>query len=79
MDPNRELRKASYNKDDKLWVANGNFKTQNIFNKQQWRLYTKHDYALFTETWIEYINRLVEPLVNFNEAIFIVIGNQTKK
>jgi cytochrome c oxidase assembly protein subunit 15 len=38
------------------------FQTQNIFNKQQWRLYTKHDYALFsaTETWIEYINRLVE-------------------
>jgi hypothetical protein len=26
-------RKTSYNKDDKLWVANGNFKTQNIFNQ----------------------------------------------
>jgi cytochrome c oxidase assembly protein subunit 15 len=42
------------------------FHNSNTFNKQQWRLYTKHDYALFTETWIEYINRLVEPLVNFN-------------
>jgi cytochrome c oxidase assembly protein subunit 15 len=38
MDPNREFEEGQVIiKDDKLWVANGNFTTQNIFNKQQWR------------------------------------------
>jgi cytochrome c oxidase assembly protein subunit 15 len=71
--PNRDFEQGQVIiKDDKLWVANGDFKTQNTFNKQQWRLYTKHDYALFnaTETWIEYINRLVGALAGV--AIFLM-------
>lgn len=51
-------------KDDKLWVAKSDFKANINFDESEWRLYTKHDYALFnaTETWIEYINRLVGAL-----------------
>jgi cytochrome c oxidase assembly protein subunit 15 len=46
--PNREFEEGQVIiKDDKLWVANGDFTTQNIFNKQQWRLYTKR-LRLFT-------------------------------
>ncbi len=51
-------------KDEKLLVATGNFKTETLFEEAYWRPYTKHDYAIFnaTETWIEYINRLVGAL-----------------
>jgi cytochrome c oxidase assembly protein subunit 15 len=63
MDPNREFEEGQVIiKDDKLWVANGDFTTQTYFNKQQWRLYTETRLCVIhaTETWIEYINRLVE-------------------
>jgi heme a synthase len=51
-------------KDEKLLVAAGNFKTESLFEEANWRSYTKHDYAIFnaTETWIEYINRLIGAL-----------------
>lgn len=63
--PNREFEEGQVIiKDEKLWVAKSDFKTNTVFNNSQWRLYTKHDYAIFnaTETWIEYINRLVGAL-----------------
>ena len=63
--PDREFEEGQVIiKDEKLWVAKSDFKTNTVFNNSQWRLYTKHDYALFnaTETWIEYINRLIGAL-----------------
>ncbi len=59
-------------KDEKLLVANTDFKSTETFNNSQFRLYTKHDYAIFNavETWIEYINRLVGALAGL--AVFIM-------
>ena len=71
--PNREFKEGQVIiKEDKLWVAKSDFKTTAKYDVSQWRLYTKHDYALFnaTETWIEYINRLVGALAGV--SIFIM-------
>jgi heme a synthase len=59
-------------KDEKLWVAIHNFKSETLFEEGDWRPYTKHDYAIFnaTETWIEYINRLIGALAGI--AVFIM-------
>jgi heme a synthase len=61
-------------KDEKLLVANSDFKSTAIFNQSQFRPYTKHDYAIFNavETWIEYINRLVGALAGL--AVFVMAG-----
>ena len=47
--------------DEQLWLANRNFVSSEIYNKENWVLYTKHDYAVFNpfHTWMEYINRLI--------------------
>ena len=59
-------------KDDKLWVAKTDFKSNLSFDSNNFRPYTKHDYAIFNavETWIEYLNRLVGALAGF--AVFIM-------
>lgn len=47
--------------DQQLWSANSNFISSEVYNKENWVLYTKHDYAVFNpfHTWMEYINRLI--------------------
>lgn len=47
--------------DEQLWSANHNFISSEVYNKENWVLYTKHDYAVFNpfHTWMEYINRLI--------------------
>ncbi len=59
-------------KDEKLLVANTDFNSNQTFNPEQFRPYTKHDYAIFNavETWIEYFNRLVGALAGL--AVFIM-------
>ena len=51
-------------KEEKLLVAIDDFITGKTFEQSHWRLYTKHDYAIFnpTHTWIEYLNRLAGAL-----------------
>ena len=71
-------------KDEKLLVAKTYFKTAATFDESQWRLYTKHDYAIFNavETWIEYINRLIGALaglVVFIMAVFSISYWKTNK
>ncbi|TRX41358.1 COX15/CtaA family protein [Flavobacterium restrictum] len=63
--PNRAFEEGQVIiKDEKLWVAKTDFKTETTFDESHWRPYSKHDYAIFNavETWIEYMNRLVGAL-----------------
>jgi cytochrome c oxidase assembly protein subunit 15 len=46
---------------DTLWRATAPFKSGEVFSRDHWEKYPKHDYAEFyvQKTWIEYINRLI--------------------
>ena len=66
-------------KDEKLWVAATDFVSPKTFESKDWRPYTRHDYAIFdaTETWIEYLNRLVGALAGL--AVFVMAILSLKK
>ena len=63
-------------KDNKLLVATTDFKTGKEFDLKYWRPYTKHDYAIFnaTQTWIEYLNRLVGALAGLSIIIMAIFS-----
>ena len=71
--PNHEyLENQVIIKDEKLLVAISDFVSNTTFDKNQFRAYTKHDYAIFNavETWIEYLNRLIGALAGL--VVFIM-------
>ena len=75
--PNRTFEKGQVIiKDEKLLVAEADFTTSKTFDQSQWRLYTKHDYAIFnaTETWIEYINRLIGAVAGLFVFIMAILS-----
>ena len=63
-------------KADKLLVCIHDFKTTEKFDSSNWRPYTKHDYAIFnaTQTWIEYLNRLIGALAGLIVLIMAVFS-----
>lgn len=66
--PNTEFKKGFIIvKDEALFVAEKDIKTVDEFKADNWKKYTKHDYAKFNKyhTWTEYINRLASVLAGF--------------
>lgn len=65
--------------DETLQVAVSDFVSQEKFQSENWKLYTKHDYAKFNalHTWVEYINRLCGALAGI--AVFLMALLSFKK
>ncbi len=65
-------------KDAALFVAEEDFISQNEFNIQYWKKYTKHSYATFNKyhTWTEYINRLTSVLAGFVFLFLLFSANK---
>ena len=62
--------------DEQLRSANHNFISSEVFNKDNWTLYTKHDYAIFNpfHTWMEYINRLIGAISGLLTFIMFIMS-----
>ncbi|MCI2229336.1 COX15/CtaA family protein [Polaribacter sp. MSW13] len=74
--PNTEFKKGFIIiKDETLFVAEQNVKTSDDFNQNNWKKYTKHNYAKFNKyhSWTEYINRLTSVLAGF-VFLFLIYG-----
>jgi cytochrome c oxidase assembly protein subunit 15 len=63
-------------RDESLLLAKENFTTSSEFKNENWKPYTKHEYATFNpwHTWIEYINRLVTVLLGIPVLIMACIS-----
>jgi len=62
--------------EERLLVAQGEFVSGNTLNPDHWKLYEKHDYAIFnaSHTWTEYINRLLGALSGIPVLLLFVLS-----
>ncbi|CAL2103864.1 Heme A synthase [Tenacibaculum sp. 190130A14a] len=75
--PNTDYKKGMIIvKDETLFVAENNLKTAAEFNTNNWKKYTKHNYAKFNKyhTWTEYINRLSSAVAGIPFLFLVVIS-----
>ncbi len=63
-------------KNEHLEVAVSDFTSGSTYTPENWKIYTKHDYAEFNayHTWVEFINRLFGMLSGISVFIMAVIG-----
>ncbi len=61
---------------EKLFVAKQDFTTSETFQDSDWKVYTKHDYAVFNvyHTWTEYINRLCGALAGLGCFVMAILS-----
>ncbi|SDS33969.1 cytochrome c oxidase assembly protein subunit 15 [Polaribacter sp. KT25b] len=80
--PNSDFKKGMIIiKDEALFVAEHDLKTEANFNKKNWAKYTKHDYNKFNKyhSWTEYINRLSSVLSGFVFLFLIIAAFKFRK
>ncbi len=82
--PNQEYKKGQVIiLNEALQVAKNDIKTSDVFEANNWELYTKHDYAKFNpwHTWIEFINRLFGAIAGLGTLVlaFASFGYWKKK
>jgi len=80
--PNHEYDKGQVIiMDNKLWVAENDFVSKDVYEAANWAEYTKHDYAVFNpyHTWVEYINRLCGALAGLACLILFILSFRFRK
>lgn len=80
--PNKTYKKGMIIiKNETLFVAEKEIITADEFNVENWKRYTKHDYAKFNKfhTWTEYINRLTSVVSGFIFLLLLIVSLKFRK